>query len=77
MTDDGFRYDVAAIDEMKAAVNGLYDTWLKLASDLTVAQGRNKLMPVDAKATVAAAVHRWLREMGRADRAATIRDQLP
>ena len=62
MTSDGFRFDSAAIDEMRAAVNVLYEIWLKLATDHTVAQGRDRLMQVDVKATRAAAVNRWLEE---------------
>lgn len=62
MTDAAFRFDVAAIDEMKTAVNGLYEIWLKLATDHTVAQRRDRLMAVDAKATRTAAINRWLEE---------------
>ena len=52
MTDaPDFRYDVAAIDLLKAECNRLYELWRQIAAERTVAQGRDKMMLTDVEAT--------------------------
>ena len=50
MSDDSnFRYDVTAIDLLKAECNRLYDIWLKEAKARTMTQGRDKMTVLDVR----------------------------
>ena len=46
-----FRYDVQAIDHLKAEANRLYELWRQIAAERAVAQGRDKMMLTDVNAT--------------------------
>ena len=52
MSDDSnFRYDVTAIDLLKAECNRLHEIWLEQAKARAKKQGRDRMTVLDVQAT--------------------------